>query len=67
MAVFSGSIESDMSAKSPGPKISANTHAHNCLAALEYGIEEYYPDFMAQERRVEYLRDPVAYDRRYRS
>jgi len=67
MAVFSGSIESDMSANTPGPKISALTHAHNCLAALEYGTEEFYPDFMSQDRRDQYRRDPEAYDRRYRS
>jgi NAD(P)-dependent dehydrogenase (short-subunit alcohol dehydrogenase family) len=65
MAVFSGSVESDMSAKTPGPKISALTHGHNCLGAFEFGVEECYPDFMAQERRDQYRRDPEAFDRRY--
>jgi NAD(P)-dependent dehydrogenase (short-subunit alcohol dehydrogenase family) len=54
MSVFSGAIESDMSAKTPGPKISALTHGHNCLAAFEDGQEELYPDFKSQRMRDAY-------------
>jgi NAD(P)-dependent dehydrogenase (short-subunit alcohol dehydrogenase family) len=63
MSVFSGAIESDMSARSPGPKISAVTHAHNCLAALEDGQEELFPDFKAQRLREAWRRDPEAFER----
>lgn len=66
MSVFSGAIESDMSAKTPGPKISALTHAHNCLAALEDGQEEFYPDFKSQRMRDAYFADPAAFDRALR-
>ncbi|MFO1426887.1 MAG: SDR family NAD(P)-dependent oxidoreductase [Steroidobacteraceae bacterium] len=66
MSVFSGAIESDMSARTPGPKISALTHAHNCLAALEDGQEELYPDFKSQRMRDAYRRDPEGFDRALR-
>lgn len=66
MSVFSGAIESDMSAKTPGPKISALTHGHNCLAALEDGQEELYPDFKSQRMRDAYRRDPEAFERALR-
>jgi NAD(P)-dependent dehydrogenase (short-subunit alcohol dehydrogenase family) len=66
MSVFSGAIESDMSRNTPGPKISALTHAHNCLAALEDGQEEFYPDFKAQRMRDLYFKDPAAFDRALR-
>jgi short-subunit dehydrogenase len=66
MSVFSGAIESDMSARSPGPKISAVTHAHNCLAALEDGQEELFPDFKAQRLREAWRRDPEAFERALR-
>ena len=66
MSVFSGAIESDMSAKTPGPKISALTHAHNCLAAFEDGQEELYPDFKSQRMRDAYRRDPDAFERALR-
>jgi NAD(P)-dependent dehydrogenase (short-subunit alcohol dehydrogenase family) len=66
MSVFSGAIESDMSRNTPGPKISALTHAHNCLAALEDGQEEFYPDFKSQRLREAYRRDPEAFDRALR-
>lgn len=66
MSVFSGAIESDMSANTPGPKISAVTHAHNCLAALEDGQEELFPDFKAQRMHEAYRRDPVAFERALR-
>ncbi len=66
MSVFSGAIESDMSKHTPGPKISALTHAHNCLAALEDGQEEYFPDFRSQRMRDSYRRDPDAFDRALR-
>lgn len=66
MSVFSGAIESDMSAKTPGPKISALTHGHNCLAALEDGQEELYPDFKSQRMRDAYRRDPETFDRALR-
>ena len=67
MSVFSGAIESDMSKNTPGPKISALTHAHNCLAALEDGQEELYPDFKSQRMRDAYWNDPVAYERALRT
>lgn len=63
MAVFSGAIESDMSRNTPGPKISALTHAHQCLAACESGVEEFDPDFKAQQIRAAFTRDPLAFDR----
>jgi NAD(P)-dependent dehydrogenase (short-subunit alcohol dehydrogenase family) len=63
MGVFSGAIESDMSRNTPGPKISAVTHAHNCLAAFEYGVDELYPDFKSQGMRAAYERDRDAFDR----
>ena len=63
MGVFSGAIESDMSARTPGPKISALTHGHHCLAAFEDGFEEFYPDFKAQRMRDAYLQDPTAFMR----
>lgn len=66
MGVFSGAIESDMSAKTPGPKISAVTHAHNCLAAFEDGQEELFPDFKSQRMREAYRRDPEAFERALR-
>jgi NAD(P)-dependent dehydrogenase (short-subunit alcohol dehydrogenase family) len=66
MSVFSGAIESDMSRNTPGPKLSAVTHAHNCLAALEDGQEELYPDFKSQRMRDAYRRDPEAFDRALR-
>ena len=66
MSVFSGAIESDMSKNSPGPKISAHTHAHNCLAALEDGQEEFYPDFKSQKMRDTYLKDPEGFERSLR-
>ncbi|MCU0760631.1 MAG: SDR family oxidoreductase [Steroidobacteraceae bacterium] len=66
MAVFSGAIESDMSRNTPGPKIPALTHAHNCLAALEDGQEEYFPDFRSQRMRDAFRRDPEAFDRALR-
>ena len=66
MGVFSGAIESDMSKGSPGPKISAVTHGHNCLAALEDGQEEFYPDFKSQKMRDAYRKDPEAFDRALR-
>jgi NAD(P)-dependent dehydrogenase (short-subunit alcohol dehydrogenase family) len=61
MSVFSGAIESDMSARTPGPKISALTHGHNCLAAFEDGCEECYPDFKSQRLRADFERDPQAF------
>ena len=66
MSVFSGAIESDMSKNTPGPKISALTHAHNCLGALEDGQEEFFPDFKSQRLRDAYRRDPAAFDRALR-
>ena len=66
MSVFSGAIESDMSKNTPGPKISALTHAHNCLAALEDGQEELYPDFKSQRMREAFRRDPEAFERALR-
>jgi NAD(P)-dependent dehydrogenase (short-subunit alcohol dehydrogenase family) len=66
MSVFSGAIESDMSKNTPGPKISALTHAHNCLAAFEDGQEELFPDFKSQRLREAYQRDPVAFERALR-
>jgi NAD(P)-dependent dehydrogenase (short-subunit alcohol dehydrogenase family) len=66
MSVFSGAIESDMSKNTPGPKISAVTHAHNCLAAFEDGQEELFPDFKSQRMRDAYQRDPVAFERALR-
>jgi NAD(P)-dependent dehydrogenase (short-subunit alcohol dehydrogenase family) len=63
MSVFSCAVESDMSARTPGPKISAVTHGHNCLAAFEAGYEEFYPDFKGQQLRDQYLRDPAAFMR----
>jgi NAD(P)-dependent dehydrogenase (short-subunit alcohol dehydrogenase family) len=66
LSVFSGAIESDMSANTPGPKISAVTHAHNCLAALEDGQEELFPDFKSQRMHEAYRRDPVAFERALR-
>lgn len=66
MSVFSGAIESDMSKDTPGPKISAVTHAHNCLAAFEDGQEEIFPDFKSQRMRDAYQRDPVAFERALR-
>lgn len=67
MSVFSGAIESDMSANTPGPKISALTHGHNCLAALEDGQEELYPDFKSQRMRDSFRRDPDAFERALRA
>jgi short-subunit dehydrogenase len=67
MSVFSGAIESDMSANTRGPKISALTHAHNCLAALEDGQEELFPDFKSQRMHEAYRRDPVAFERALRA
>jgi NAD(P)-dependent dehydrogenase (short-subunit alcohol dehydrogenase family) len=67
MSVFSGAIESDMSRNTPGPKISALTHAHNCLAALEDGQEEFFPDFRSQRMRDAWRRDPEAFDRALRT
>jgi hypothetical protein len=55
-----------MSRNTPGPKLSAVTHAHNCLAALEDGQEELYPDFKSQRMRDAYRRDPEAFDRALR-
>lgn len=66
MSVFSGAIESDMSARTPGPKISALTHGHNCLAAFEDGCEECYPDFKAQRMRADFERDSQAFLRALR-
>jgi NAD(P)-dependent dehydrogenase (short-subunit alcohol dehydrogenase family) len=66
MSVFSGAIESDMSTHTPGPKISAVTHAHNCLAAFEDGQEELYPDFKSQRMREAWRRDPEAFERALR-
>lgn len=66
MSVFSGAIESDMSAKTPGPKISALTHGHNCLAALEDGQQELFPDFKSQSMHEAFRRDPDAFDRALR-
>jgi NAD(P)-dependent dehydrogenase (short-subunit alcohol dehydrogenase family) len=66
MSVFSGAIESDMSRNTPGPKISALTHAHNCLAAFEDDQEELFPDFKSQRMRDAYQRDPVAFERALR-
>jgi NAD(P)-dependent dehydrogenase (short-subunit alcohol dehydrogenase family) len=66
MSVFSGAIESDMSARTPGPKISALTHGHNCLGAFEDGYEEFYPDFKAQRMRESFQRDPEAFHRALR-
>ncbi len=66
MSVFSGAIESDMSARTPGPKISALNHGHHCLAAFEDGFEEFYPDFKAQRMRDAYMKDPVAFLRALR-
>lgn len=63
MSVFSGAIESDMSRNTPGPKISALTHAHNCLAALEDGQEEFFPDFKSQKMRDAFRKDPEAFER----
>lgn len=67
MSVFSGAIESDMSKNSPGPKISAHTHAHNCLAALEDGQEEFFPDFKSQKMRDTYRKDPEGFERSLRA
>ena len=66
MSVFSGAIESDMSKNTPGPKISALTHGHNCLGAFEDGQEEFYTDFKAQRIRDAYRRDPDAFERSLR-
>lgn len=66
MSVFSGAIESDMSKNTPGPKISALTHAHNCLAALEDGQEEFWPDFKSQRVRDAWRKDPEAFERALR-
>ncbi len=66
MSVFSGAIESDMSARTPGVKISALTHAHNCLAAFEDGQEEFFPDFKSQRMRDAWRRDPEAFERALR-
>jgi NAD(P)-dependent dehydrogenase (short-subunit alcohol dehydrogenase family) len=66
IAVFSGAIESDMSARTPGPKIPAVVHAHNVLAAFEHGLEEFFPDFKSASMREAYLADPAAFDRAVR-
>jgi NAD(P)-dependent dehydrogenase (short-subunit alcohol dehydrogenase family) len=67
MSVFSGAIESDMSSKTPGPKISALTHGHNCLAAFEDDQEELFPDFKSQRMRDAYRRDPETFERALRA
>lgn len=66
LSVFSGAIESDMSTKTPGPKIPALAHGHQCLAAFEAGYEELFPDFKSQRMRDEWRRDPEAFERALR-
>ncbi|MEZ5497960.1 MAG: SDR family NAD(P)-dependent oxidoreductase [Steroidobacteraceae bacterium] len=57
MAIYPGAIATDMSAQTPGPKISPHTHAHHCLAAFEAGVDEFFPDFKAQAMRDQLLRN----------
>lgn len=66
MSVFSGAIESDMSTQTPGPKLPALAHAHQCLAAFEDGQEEFFPDFKSQRMRDQWRRDPEAFERAMR-
>jgi NAD(P)-dependent dehydrogenase (short-subunit alcohol dehydrogenase family) len=63
LGVYPGAVESDMSAGTPGPKVTALEHGHACLVALERGEDNLYPDFSAQAKHEDWLRDPAAFER----
>jgi NAD(P)-dependent dehydrogenase (short-subunit alcohol dehydrogenase family) len=60
--IYSGAVESDMSRNTPGPKVSALEHGRECLAALERGEVEIFPDFKAREIRDAVVQDAAAFE-----
>jgi NAD(P)-dependent dehydrogenase (short-subunit alcohol dehydrogenase family) len=63
MGVYTGSVATDMSARTPGDKITPREHARLCLDALEAGVEDLYPDPKAKAMHAEWLADPKAFER----
>jgi short-subunit dehydrogenase len=67
LSVFSGARSNRTCPPTrPDPRSPQLTHAHNCLAALEDGQEELFPDFKSQRMHEAYRRDPVAFERALR-
>jgi NAD(P)-dependent dehydrogenase (short-subunit alcohol dehydrogenase family) len=56
--VYTGAVATDMSARTPGPKITPLEHARACLDGFEGGATEIHPDFRSRE-----LRDAIGCDR----
>lgn len=63
MGVYSAAVESDMSARTPGPKIAPLEHGRLCLDGLERGETDLYPDPGAQTKHAAWLADPRAFER----
>ena len=66
-AVFTGAVATDMSAKTPGRKISPLEHARSVLADVAQGREESYPDFLAQRYKRMIDEDEKAFERSLRT
>jgi len=61
--VFTGAVESRMSAKGTHPKTSAPDHARFVLDAVERGEEDIYAGLGAKEMHEAIRKDPVAFQR----
>ncbi|MDX2143084.1 MAG: SDR family NAD(P)-dependent oxidoreductase [Rhodospirillaceae bacterium] len=61
--VFTGAVESRMSAKGTHAKTSAPDHAREVLAAVERGEDDIYAGLGAQELHESVRKDPVAFQR----
>ena len=61
--IYTGAVATDMSAHTPGPKITPLEHAHACLDAFEGGATEIHPDFKSRELRDAIDRDPHVFER----
>jgi NAD(P)-dependent dehydrogenase (short-subunit alcohol dehydrogenase family) len=61
--VFTGAVESRMSAKGTHPKTPAPDHARYVLAAVERGEDDIYAGLGAKEMHEAIRKDPVAFQR----
>ncbi len=66
-AVFTGAVATDMSANTPGRKITPLEHANQVLADVSKGREESYPDFLAQRYKRMIDEDEKAFERSLRT
>jgi short-subunit dehydrogenase len=64
LAVLPSSVDTRMSARAPGPKLSPQEVAHATIEAIQKGCEETYPGKIAADFHAAFRADPKALERR---